>query len=463
MLTFLSSRWRRPLRAALILGTATFAAMLASPAAFAAISATAYSTTQGTVAIDGQVCPGLRTWSGGEPRAIVSGSTRAVTGAEFTPLRLEFDLPMAAPVQAWVSDFLAGRASRHTVLLTESNANRVPVRSVDLREAVLTQVRFEELAAVSKTAAAVTLVIRPGYRTKVGPTALTVPVLNKARALGASYRFSVPGLPATRVSRIAPVVVGGDVATGGQSSQPLAGVANLVIAVAAIDAQAWWDWRDAVLGFGPQPAITPMPKSGDLTYLSTDLKTDLMNLHFEGLSIVGITPVPATASGGAGIEVELACASVSLASPTPSAGAAPVSPAAPAPSPAPTPTETKPATVATADNTSPKDLGARDPKGFPRPAGLIRESYKSTIIPTQTFESAYYQSALPFDELSAAYLAAAKADGWKAQSQSESGDIPSRRLLMVDLIKAEARAHVRVYGKDQGSSSSVEVTTPTPK
>ncbi|WP_414665120.1 hypothetical protein [Horticoccus sp. 23ND18S-11] len=463
MLTFISSRWRPLLRTALVLGTAIIAAALASPAAFAAISATSLSATQSTVAIDGQVCPGLRTWSGGEPRAVVNGSTRAVTGAEFAPLRLEFDLPMAAPVQAWVSDLLAGRTSRHTVLLTESNANRVPIRSVDLREAVLTQVRFEELNATAKVAAAVTLVIRPGYRTKVGPTAMTVPVLNKARALGSSFRFSVPGLPSTGVSRVAPLVIGGDLATGGQSSQPLAGVANVVIAVAAVDAQAWRDWRDAVLGFGPQPAISPMPMSGDLTYLSTDLKTELMNLHFDGLSIVEITPLPATASGGAGIEVELACAKVSLAPPTPSTGTSPVSPAAPAPSPAPTPTETKPATVATAENTSPKDLGARDPKGFPRPAGLVRESYKSTIIPTQTFESAYYQSTLPFDELSAAYLAAAKADGWKAQSQSESGDIPSRRLLMVDFIKGEARAHVRVYGRDQGSSSSVEVTTPTPK
>lgn len=410
------------------------------------------------VAIDGEACGKLRSWRGGDPRAVLdSGAGRHVTGVEFSPLVLEFGLPLPPVVQNWIGAFCSNQPATRSIILTEMDGGGRAVASTQLNESTLSAVGFSALGGAGGTTATVTLMIKPGYRTKIGPTDIRQPKDLGTVVTSSQFRLTLPGLSGNRVGGIAAFSVTARPGGGGVDGL------NLALTMAATDAKPWTEWRDAVLGFGRNPVITPVEKTMDLTYLGSNLQVALLNLHFEGVSIVAVTPVFEGGGAVPQVQIELACARMSLAAAAPVA-APPVTPAAPsspAPAPVPTPVE-RTMTPAAAANTSPEDMGARDPQGFPRPAGLVRQSYTSHIVPTQARETAEYSSKLAFDSVVANFAAAARAAEWQESSRSESGNTPAQRLMMIEYRQALAVASVRIYGKDKGSAASIDVTTQTP-
>lgn len=287
--------------------------LLSISSAFAASAAASSVTADRVVlSIDGVPCGNVKSWSGGDPRGIVGASgAKHIVGQEFAPLTLEFVMIPPAPVLEWIRGFTTNQAAPRRIILTECDANMKPIRSVELDEAALTEVTFSALDGAAKSSAMVTLVIRPSYRVKIAPTDIKLPAVPKSMvALSSNFRFSIPNLPSTRIARIETITLA--VAPGFTATT----VKNLLVTMSALDAQPWNDWRDAVFGFGSNPPITRAEKTAELVFLGPNMRTELLTLRFDGVSLIGVAASGnATAETIARVQLELACDRAAVVTP----------------------------------------------------------------------------------------------------------------------------------------------------
>jgi hypothetical protein len=95
--------------------------------------------------------------------------------------------------------------------------------------------------------------------------------------------LSVDGLPAERVSRVEAFTWEQTVARDGSADVD---VPNIVITVSMVDIQPWEEWFQEGFNLG---ASRELQREGTLTYLGSDLATELGVVQFAGLALVRLS------------------------------------------------------------------------------------------------------------------------------------------------------------------------------
>ncbi|ATC62626.1 hypothetical protein CMV30_00815 [Nibricoccus aquaticus] len=455
------------LLAASLLSVATFA--------HAALNTrTAIVATQ-VVAIDGTGCAEMISWTGGEPHAAIVLSQgpglatpqKSLGPIAYEPITIEAAMPFSPALQTVVSEMLSGAQTKRTLLLSSLDGSGQPVgENLQASGALLTEIHFPALDASARIPVRVKLVFQADHTSVTSATA-SIASAGGTRNSDSTANFSLtlPGLPATGVSKIDAFTIrrASITVTSGSTTRYTPGpltVPDLTVTIGGADITAWQAWRDS---FFPNPS-TPSPqtlsavpyKNGTLQLLSSDLHTPLFTLQLTKLGLKRLAQPPVEASTLLKLRAELFCESMStwtgngLAQP-----ATPASPAAFTPQPVPTatpppatkiiPRELDPAqtlstkTIASAE-TSPDDKGARDPAGFPRPPSVTRTSYSSSREPALIREYAYYHAATTkAADLIAFYEKALEASGWKETARSEDNSGPAKTYRITSNWTLEKR------------------------
>ncbi len=106
----------------------------------------------------------------------------------------------------------------------------------------------------------------------------------------------------------------------------------------------------------------------------------------------------------------------------------------------------------------PADAGERDPADFPRPAGLVRQSFEHQQGVQRTTETATYHTGSGLDEIAGRYADALDAAGWKRGQHSDTGT-GLHRVVIVDWDRPAREAEIRFYGAKEGADLWVRVFT----
>jgi len=97
------------------------------------------------------------------------------------------------------------------------------------------------------------------------------------------------------------------------------------------------------------------------------------------------------------------------------------------------------------------DTGSQDPTGFPRPGGLIRNSYSVSNGTSRTTETATYHAKAELAEVAALYLEATKTAGWTEGAHSDSG-AGFNLVRIIDWTMPAKEAEVRFYPAKAGGT-----------
>lgn len=266
--------------------------------ATAATTSRTYRAGQLGVSVNGVAVAGGVSWLGGQPRGTlqVSGAKKQLSGFTYDPVVIEVSAALTQPLLGLVTGFCAGQATPVTLLLTEGGLS-----SLEVKQAVLTQVEFPELDGASKERAAIVLTFSVGSSASLPPsTALSGP--KTKAALSSNFRFVVDGLPSNRIASVSGLTLSRE---GGRLA-----VSNLIVSLSAVDAAAWTQWRDEFVVQGKNSDA--QEKNATLTLLDASMGNPLLSLV---LSRVGLIRTDATTRGGEAIsrlEAELYVESVSV-------------------------------------------------------------------------------------------------------------------------------------------------------
>ncbi|MEO6002988.1 MAG: hypothetical protein ABIZ04_06350 [Opitutus sp.] len=491
-------------------------------AAESAVSAavTSYGGGSTTLTINGVPCGQVQSFEGGDARTSViletaSGSAmpkKHIAGVSYAPIKLVVGFPLPQPVVNCINDLLANLHSRQTLLIAQYDFDRQAVGApLQANNASLTEVRLPVFDAADTGAAYVTLIFAP-QSTQVStlpappfPTAVTNTKIIRA----SDYKILFGSLPTTRVSRIEPIVI--KLPT---ESSP-AEFSNVILTVSRADWADWAAWRDSFVVNGTNDDASE--KSGSLELQSTATSSTpaavLLKLQFSHVGIIRAAPLPVVTAtdGAAKFQTELYYESAAIvaappppltavtavapttATPAGSATPAPVStspvgstpvasspvseiapivvPTAPAQTiptlgtpigeVAPAPTVRTPGALVGATSTT--DQGARDPKDFPRPAGVVRKSYSSITQRGSLQEIAIYTSPEALDPLEEIYMKNLAAAGWELNTRFEDNQAVGRmhQIILNCKRKLDTVTVTLTEVKAGGSEITVNLTSKT--
>jgi hypothetical protein len=424
--------------------------------------------------VDGTAAGVVTEWRGGDPIISYSRDLGSVASVGAAPLALKLPLPLSAPFQSMLRAFLIGEGSPHLLRTAEVLVDR-PQQQLRAENTVVSELQLgaTDAADATKSVPTLTLVLQPGSsRTDSSPS--FPKDMGKARAdRGAfSIRFSGGALPSAADARMIRGYSQVQIRAGsGTRPQP----GPIILSVSPSAAGSFRAWRDEALGH----AVASSGRQMTLDFLDGTLTHSRLSFIFKQVRPVRV----ARADDGKTVEVELAALSVELAD---ASGSEDVSSTPPPDSPPPgrpdssdtlvTPPDTggsripvldrtlKPASVPSAvprtgllATAADADQGLRDPKDFPRPAGLVRLRFTNSDYVTSSTEEAGYSSKRPLQELLDDYQTLLEKDGWTKTGSNDSGTSPETRMVLSGWQKGRTQADLRLYAAKEGSSVSLLV------
>jgi len=452
-------------------------AVVVPSSAHAATTRTGASSSQLLVEVDGVFAGAVTEWTGGDPILSYSGSTESHPNVGAAPLELTLPIPLQAGFERLVREFLAGEHHSHTLRLTETSAGKGE-ESLRADNAVVTGLRVVSFDARNAKASPPALILELQPASSRSESDLSVPrVVVPAKGGASNFSFSFSGSTGTSspdgrfISGYEEIVIR---SKDGAQPRP----ERLLIRFSPARASMFRGWRDAAAA-GSRSA-----SQRDLTlgFLDASMRRTLLSLVFKD-------SVPVRVSRSAdndNMELELSARSVVLAgetsSPSGSAPAsketladphpepsAPVTPATesaaePTPGLAPGDRTLKPISRTPVPSRSDKllmaegdDQGLRDPRDFPRPAGLVRLNFTFSDYITSSTDQANYTGKRPLQELLDEYVAVLDKEGWSKTGGSDSGASPETRMVLTSWQKGRSKADLRLYATKDGCNVSLLV------
>lgn len=233
--------------------------------------------------------------------------------AKYEDFTIQFGFSMAPALYDWIAKSWTDGPERKngSVIVTDNKLRSQTQR--DFFNALITETTIPTMDASSKEAAALTLKFAAELitRKKSSGSAMAKPGKEK-QFLSANFRLEIAGLDCTRVSRIETFTVKRDAftVTSGGDGRPhlLPGrleVPNLKISLSEAGAQDWLNWADDFIVKGNNGSANE--KTGSLTLLAPNLKTELARVSFSNLGICSLSPEKTGANAIRRIKAELYC------------------------------------------------------------------------------------------------------------------------------------------------------------
>jgi phage tail-like protein len=213
----------------------------------------------------------------------------------YEPITITFGVGMSRSFYEWIKAAIAmSRPQDGAIHICDYDGN---VKStLEFHKALITEIGFPALDAESKDRARMTIKFAPeSTRMLTGPgkkIALSNDAAKQKQWLPSKFRLEIPGVDCTRVSRIDAITIKQTV--GAQRGGIRGGPANLELPnlVATVEESHAADFSKWMMSSSQNPNLPGNKKSGQLDFLSADLREALFILRFPNLTIRRLAPEP---------------------------------------------------------------------------------------------------------------------------------------------------------------------------
>ena len=230
-----------------------------------------------------------------------------------------FAIPIGVAMSKGLFDWVAGswgpnpEAKRGAVIGVDANFN---IKSeAEFSGALVVETGIPALDAASKQAGSLTVRFQPeSINIDLKPSAGKLLLMLAKQKLWrtANFRLQIDGLNCTKVSKIDAFTVTRSVTLaspssgGGKLVSDKVDFPNLKITLSQISAQSWFDWHKSFVVDGNNG--DDFERNGTITFLSTNLQTELSRIELHHLGIIRLTLEPSdSASPIARVRAELYC------------------------------------------------------------------------------------------------------------------------------------------------------------
>jgi hypothetical protein len=224
--------------------------------------------------------------------------------ARVEPITIETGLPMAKPFYDWIKSSVepGAKPARKNGAIIEFDASRKEMGRRVFSNALLTGVEFPACDGSAKDPARLAVTLAPDSVRLAASKGTVFPNQARQSWLRSNFRLGIQGLEqfTVRTSKIEPLEV--------KLTSRAIQVPNLVITVADSSIAPFYNWLDDFLVKGNSQG---KERTGTLDYLTPDLRSALVTLHFFNLGILKVAPeVAAPADAVRRSKVEMYCEAV---------------------------------------------------------------------------------------------------------------------------------------------------------
>jgi hypothetical protein len=241
----------------------------------------------------------------------------------------EFAVPVGMSMSQQLFDWIAGswgslpQKKDGAVLALDYNLNIKTER--DFSGALVTETTIPELDAASNETGELTVRFQPEFiDVNVGAGKLSLSMAKQKVWRTSNFRLQITGIDCTKVSKIESFSVKREVTTflsgsgSGSGDGPvlIAGVVefpNLFITLSQASSQTWFDWHQSFVVNGNNGEGFEL--QGSLSFLASDLQTELSRIELHRLGIVRLDPLKTSGSQPARLRAELYCEEMALSPP----------------------------------------------------------------------------------------------------------------------------------------------------
>lgn len=287
-----------------------------------------YSVARHTLAIDGQSADAVKSFKGGGvyadvvivPNGAANGSSKQPGPPRYEDIVVE--LPVNSPLaQQLASSMVQGKMERKNGSLMAVDMNGNNVSDLRFRDALVTEVTVPACDASKQEAGFLTLKLSPEeiINAKASGKASATGAQSKTTWQSSLFRLQIDGVDCKMVRRIEPLtvkqVVSNEAAGEARIAQKQPGAlefGNVRLVVPESAAEPFRQWFDQLVVRGQ----TNQEKSGSLTFLNADLKTELAVITFQNLGVIRVSPVAqSSADRPAEVMIEMYCEQMQLGGP----------------------------------------------------------------------------------------------------------------------------------------------------
>jgi len=229
---------------------------------------------------------------------------KCISQPKYEHVTILFGLSMNKALYEWISETLMGGFPRRDVAVVACDAKLQPRSRTEYTHCLITEVAFPALDGASKEPAYLRITFAP-ESTRVGAAPGKVSAeASKAEAkalLPSNFALSIPGLDASRVSKIGEIVVKvwgppadvGGIRIGGEQPSHIE-FSNLVVTMPESAAETWGRWHNDFLVAGNNDDAAE--KTGTISGLNANRQAELFTITLRNLGILRLSADKAEAN-----------------------------------------------------------------------------------------------------------------------------------------------------------------------
>ena len=222
-----------------------------------------------------------------------------ISGVKYEDISVTAGTGMSKEFYSWVQTSIGGAPVARSGSILGANFNLKVFTRTDFFNALITEVGMPALDAASKDAAKMTIKFAPESTRTAFNTGGTLSGLKsplQSKWLTSNFKFTINGVDTTFVNRIEAIRIkanytlfNADTASGQRVLTEI-DIPNLKFTIAETHAQDLIKWHHDFVINGNNSVENE--KLGSLSFLATDLKTELFRLNLRGLGIFALDPDP---------------------------------------------------------------------------------------------------------------------------------------------------------------------------
>ena len=223
-----------------------------------------------------------------------------IAGVKYEDITVSAGTGMSKAFYSWIQESFAGRTPAHSGSIAGTDFNFKVIEQRDFSSALITEVGFPALDAASKDAAKLSIKFQPeSTRVRFGGGGSIQPgTVNQKLAKWDvnNFKLTINGMDTSFVSKIDAInfkwIYSSFNGETGSTFRQLSEieVPNIKFAIAEAHAKDFFQWHQDFVINGNNSSENE--KTGSLSFLSADLKTELFRLDFSGLGIFALDPDP---------------------------------------------------------------------------------------------------------------------------------------------------------------------------
>jgi hypothetical protein len=224
-------------------------------------------------------------------------------GVKYEDITLKVGTSMSKAFYSWITSSVAGRAPKLSGAIVGADANFKIFTEMNFFNALISEVGFPALDAASKDSAKMTVKFSPEFTRTAAKTGGSLPggQVKSFKWLASNFKFTLGGVDTSHVSKIDTLAIkmnfSSDSERGGSVLQEI-DIPNFKLTLPESQAQDFIAWHEDFVIKGNNSSENE--KKGSLTFLSSDLKTELFRLDLAGVGIFALDHDPLV-TGATGI------------------------------------------------------------------------------------------------------------------------------------------------------------------